>query len=50
MKFVTYTFIFLGGPITTTAIGYDEAKILAQAEAIKKGWDYTTIVNAYRER
>lgn len=38
-----YTFNFKGGPITVRAFNYEQAKILAQAEAIKRGWDYTII-------
>lgn len=41
MNFKSFTFHFKGGDITVRAFNYDEAKILAQAEAIKKGWDYT---------
>lgn len=41
MKFREFTFNFKGGPITVLALGYETAKILAQAEAIKRGWDYT---------
>ena len=40
MKKRQYTFNFKGGPITVWALGYEEAKILAQAEAISNGWDY----------
>ena len=40
MKFSKYTFHFKGGPITVSALNYEEAKILAKAEAIKKGWNY----------
>ena len=40
MKFTTYTFNFKGGQITVRAFNEREAKILAQAEAIKRGWDY----------
>jgi hypothetical protein len=43
MKFTEYTFKFKGGPITVYALGYEQAKILAQAEAIKRGWDYTIL-------
>ena len=43
MKKRQYTFNFKGGPITVWALGYEEAKILAQAEAISKGWDFTII-------
>jgi hypothetical protein len=41
MKLKSYTFTFKGGEITTSAFNYKAAKILAQAEAIKRGWDYT---------
>lgn len=40
MKFTHYTFNFKGGQITVRAFNEKEAKILAQAEAIKRGWDY----------
>lgn len=40
MKKSKYTFNFKGGPITVWALGYEAAKILAQAEAINKGWNY----------
>ena len=43
MKKRQYTFNFKGGPITVWALGYEEAKILAQAEAINKGWDHKII-------
>lgn len=43
MKPTKYTFNFKGGPITVWALGYEEAKMLAQAEAIRNGWDYTII-------
>ena len=43
MKLTSYTFKFKGGPITVRALNYDEAKILAQAEAIKRAWDYTIL-------
>jgi DNA-binding MarR family transcriptional regulator len=36
----SYTFRFDGGRITVEAYNEEEAKILAQAEAIKRGWDY----------
>lgn len=35
-----YTFRFDGGRITVEAYNEKEARILAQAEAIKRGWDY----------
>jgi hypothetical protein len=40
MKETEYTFNFKGGPITVWAMNLEEAKILAQAEAISKGWDF----------
>ena len=40
MKKREYTFNFKMGPITVWALGYEEAKILAQASAITRGWDY----------
>lgn len=40
MKHRQFTFNFKGGPITVWALGYEEAKILAQAEAIRQGWDF----------
>lgn len=43
MKHTEYTFNFKGGPITVWALGYEEAEILAKAEAIKRGWDYEII-------
>lgn len=43
MKPLWYTFYFMGGPITVTAYTEANAKILAQAEAIKRGWDPTCI-------
>ena len=43
MKQKQYTFNFKGGPITVWAFNETEAKILAQAEAIKNGWDYTIL-------
>ena len=41
MKFTRYTFKFKGWEITVIAFNEKEAKILAQAEAIKRCWDYT---------
>ena len=41
MKQTKYSIKFLGGTIDVYAISYEQAKILAQAEAIKRGWDYT---------
>jgi len=40
MKPTQYTFNFKGGPITVWAMNLEEAKICAQAEAIRNGWDY----------
>ena len=40
MKLTNYTFTFKGGQITVRAFNKKEAKILAQAEAIKRCWDY----------
>jgi len=39
MKLTNYTFNFKGGKITVRAFNEKEAKILAQAEAIKRGWN-----------
>lgn len=43
MKFTEYAFNFKGGSITVWALNENEAKILAQAEAIKRCWDYTIL-------
>jgi hypothetical protein len=43
MKPKKYTFTFMGGKITTSALTYEAAEILAKAEAINRGWDYTII-------
>ena len=40
MKTTPFTFQFKGGPITVWAMNLEEARILAQAEAIRNGWDY----------
>ena len=40
MKPTKYTFNFKGGPITVWAMNLEEAKICAQAEAIRNGWDF----------
>lgn len=40
MKPTKYIFNFKGGPITVWAMNLEEAKICAQAEAIRNGWDY----------
>lgn len=41
MKPRKFTFHFKGGKLTVVAIDESQAKILAQARAIEKGWDYT---------
>jgi hypothetical protein len=41
MKLTKYTFNFKGGQISVMALNEIEGSILAQAEAIKRGWDYT---------
>lgn len=41
MKLTNFTFKFKGGEITVRAFNKQEAEILAKAEAIKRGWDYT---------
>lgn len=43
MKLYNFTFNFKGGPITVLALNYESAEILAKAEAIKRGWDYTIL-------
>lgn len=43
MKKRSFKFWFKGGPITVWAFTEANAKILAQAEAIKQGWDPTII-------
>lgn len=43
MKQRKFTFYFKGGPITVWAFTEGNAKILAQAEAIKRCWDPTII-------
>lgn len=43
MKNKKFTFYFKRGPITVWAFTEENAKILAQAEAIKQGWDPTII-------
>jgi hypothetical protein len=40
MKQTKYSVKFLGGVIDVWAFNYEQAKILAQAEAIKRGWNY----------
>lgn len=43
MKFTTYKFKFKGGEITVRALNETEARILAQAQAINRCWDYEII-------
>ena len=43
MKFTTYTFNFKGGKITVRALNENQARILAQAEAINRCWNYEII-------
>lgn len=43
MKKRQFKFWFKGGPITVWAFTENNAKILAQAEAIKRCWDSTLI-------
>lgn len=43
MKLTNFTFKFKGGEITVRAFNYNEAKILAKAGAIKRGWDYIIV-------
>lgn len=43
MKTRPFKFWFKGGPIIVWAFNYQDAEILAKAEAIKKGWDSTII-------
>ena len=43
MKETKYTFNFKGGPIVVWALNEREGRILAKAEAIKRGWDNTVI-------
>ena len=43
MKKRKFTFNFKDGEIEVWAMGYEAAKIQAQAEAIRKGWDFKII-------
>lgn len=43
MEQCEFKFYFKGGPITVWAFNEEDARILARAEAIKKGWDSTLI-------
>lgn len=40
MKHTKYSIRFLSGVIDVWAMNYEQAKILAQAEAINRGWNY----------
>ena len=40
MRRYKYSIKFLSGVIDVWAFNYEEAKILAQAEAINRGWNY----------
>ena len=50
MKPKKYTFTFMGGKITTSALTYEAAEILAKAEAINRGWDHTIVTNLSEEK
>lgn len=43
MKYSRYTFRFKAGTISVWALGPGSARILAQAKAIERGWDYTIL-------
>lgn len=43
MKMTYYEFCFEAGSIYTRAFSYEEALILAQAEAINRGWSYKAL-------
>lgn len=43
MKLTNYTFNFKGGKITVRALNEKQARILAQAEAITRCWNYEII-------
>jgi hypothetical protein len=43
MNFTKFIFKFLGGEITVYAMNKEQAEILAKAEAIKRGWNYTIL-------
>ena len=45
MKQTKFTYNFKGGQISVWAFNDIEGRILAQAEAIKRGWDYTIFAN-----
>ena len=50
MKQRKFKFYFKGGPITVWAFNEEDARILARAEAIKKGWDSTLIAQPKLEK
>jgi hypothetical protein len=39
----SFTFALKGGNITVRAFNYEQAEILAKAEGIKRGWDYSVV-------
>lgn len=43
MKNHKFTFTFKNGEITVRALNYKIAKFLAEAEAIKRGWEDHTV-------
>ena len=43
MRLKGFTFKFKEGEIITYSLYYDVAKVLAQAQAIERGWDYTIL-------
>ena len=43
MKLTRFKFKFAAGEIEICAMNQEEATILAQAEAINRGWDYRKI-------
>ena len=50
MKQREFKFWFKRGPITVWALNEEDARILARAEAIKKGWDSTLIARPKLEK
>lgn len=50
MRTRPFKFWFKGGPITVWAFNEEDARILARAEAIKKGWDSTLIPKPQLEK
>lgn len=43
MKNTKFSIKFLGGVINVWAFNYEQACVLARAEAIKRGWNYQII-------